>query len=102
VLSVLDDYTKAEIPERLRALLAFVEKVNYTPHDIHQVDVNTLKAVGWSDEALYDAITVCSLFNFYNRWVDATGVQDMPPSAYEMTGKRLAEDGYDPRGGRGG
>lgn len=41
-----------------------------------------LKAAGWTDEALYDAISVCALFNFYNKWIDATGVSDMPAAAY--------------------
>ena len=53
-----------------------------------------MKQAGWSEEAIYDAITVCSLFNFYNRWIDATGVQDMPAFAYDMSGKRMAERGY--------
>ena len=49
------------------------------------------------DEALYDAITVCALFKFYNTWIDATGVRDMPAFAYEMSGKRLATVGYTPK-----
>jgi len=56
--------------------------------------VDEAKRAGWTDEALYDAITVCALFNFYNRWIDATGVHDMPASAYEMSGSRLKEYGY--------
>ncbi len=57
-----------------------------------------VKAAGWSDEAIYDAVMVCALFNFYNIWVDATGVQDMPTTAYEITGKQLATEGYVPLG----
>ena len=49
---------------------------------------------GWTDEALYDAISVCALFQFYNTWTDATGVRDMTPMAYEMSGHRLATEGY--------
>ena len=30
--------------------------------------------MGWTDEAIYSAVSVCALFNFYNRWIDATGV----------------------------
>lgn len=56
--------------------------------------MDEVKQAGWSEEAIYDAITVCSLFNFYNRWIDATGVQDMPAAAYEMSGKRMAAHGY--------
>ena len=62
---------------------------------IGQEDADRVRKAGWSDEALYDAITVCSLFQFYNNWIDATGVSDMSAMAYEMSGHRLATDGYD-------
>ena len=51
---------------------------------------------GWSEEAVYDAVTVCALFNFYNTWIDGTGVGDMPAAAYEASGQRLATRGYAP------
>jgi hypothetical protein len=40
---------------------------------------------------------VCALFNFYNKWIDATGVSDMPAAAYAVSGERLATFGYVPR-----
>ena len=61
---------------------------------IDQSDVHRVRKAGWSDEALYDAITVCALFQFYNNWIDATGVSDMPAIGYEMSGRRLATEGY--------
>jgi len=61
---------------------------------IGQADVDVARKAGWSDEALYDAITVCSLFQFYNNWIDATGVSDMPALGYQMSGQRLATQGY--------
>ena len=61
---------------------------------IGQGDVDVARKAGWSDEALYDAITVCSLFQFYNNWIDATGVSDMPAIGYQMSGQRLATQGY--------
>ena len=57
-------------------------------------DIDKLRRVGWTDEAIYDAITVCALFNFYNVWIDATRVSDMPAIGYEMSGHRLATEGY--------
>ncbi len=60
---------------------------------MRQEDVTAVKAAGWSDDELYDAITVCALFNFYNKWIDATGVIDMPAAAYEASAERLAR-GY--------
>ena len=39
---------------------------------------------------------MCALFNFYNKWIDATGGGDMPAAAYAMSGQRLATLGYVP------
>ena len=92
--AILDDYMSTSISTQEKALFNFLEKVIHHSNQICQADVDLVKAAGWSDEAIYDAITVCALFKFYNTWVDATGVDDMPAFAYEMSGKRLATIGY--------
>ena len=94
VALVLKDYATAPISEAEKALFKFVTKVNRTSNQITRADVDEARKAGWSDEALYHAITVCALFNFYNRWIDATGVQDMPAFGYQMSGHRLATEGY--------
>lgn len=94
VNAVLEDFRSSRLSDELKALFAFVEKVNRTSNQIRQEDVDEVKRAGWSEEAIYDAITVCSLFNFYNRWIDATGVSDMPAESYELSGQRMAENGY--------
>ena len=92
--AVLEDHTTAPISERDRALYAFIAKANADSRSIGQSDVDAARAAGWTDEALYDAITVHALFRFYNAWIDITGVSDMPGFAYDMSGKRLATVGY--------
>ena len=77
-----------------RALYAFVKRMVHDSLSISEADVAAANAAGWSDEALYDAISVVALFQFYNAWIDASGVRDMPAFAYEMSGKRLATQGY--------
>jgi hypothetical protein len=94
VRAVLADYRTAPLAAPEKALFRFIAEVNADSTKIEQADVDKVKRAGWSEEALYDAITVCALFNFYNRWIDATGVHDMPASAYALTGKRLADRGY--------
>ncbi len=94
--AVLADYASAPISEQDRALFHLLAKVVRDSHQIGQADIDQAKQAGWSDEALYDAITVCALFKFYNTWVDSTGVGDMPAFAYDMSGKRLATMGYVP------
>ena len=90
--AVLADYRTAPIDDRDKALFAFIEKMNEQSNLVRRDDLDRLKAAGWSEEAIYDAITVCALFRFYNAWIDATGVHDLP--AYELSGKRMAAEGY--------
>lgn len=91
---MLHDYRSSALPEPEKALFAFLEKVNCHSDELTREDVERTKKAGWSDEALYDAITVCALFNFYNRWCAATGVHDLPAEEYEKAGKRVAKHGY--------
>ena len=94
--AVLEDYESAPISEREKALFGLIEQVNRTSNQLGPGDVSAVVAAGWTEEAVYDAITVCALFNFYNRWVDAAGVSDLPRAAYEASGERLATRGYIP------
>ena len=96
VEAVLEDYRTAPISDAEKALFAFLEKMNRESNRLRMEDLDEARAAGWSDEALYDAITVCALFNFYNKWIDATGVSDMPAAAYAMSGERLGTVGYAP------
>ena len=96
--AVLADWRTAPLSDKERALFGFLEKMNRESTRITMADHDALRAVGWTDEAIYDAITVCALFNFYNKWIDATGVSDMPASAYHASGERLATFGYVPPG----
>jgi hypothetical protein len=94
IQSVLNDLDTAPISDKDRTLYAFIKKMVRDSTSITHEDADVARQAGWSDEALYDAITVCSLFQFYNNWIDATGVADMPALGYEMSGHRLATQGY--------
>ncbi len=91
---MLENYETAPISDAEKALLKFVAKVNRRPDGVDLADVAEARSAGWSDEALYDAISVCALFNFYNRWIAGNGVQDMTAFGYEMSGRRIATEGY--------
>ncbi len=94
---MLKDYRTAPIGPREKALFAFIERMNRESFSLQPADIQAVIYAGWSQEAVYDAITVCALFNFYNKWIDATGVGDMPAEAYAMSGERLATGGYVPQ-----
>ena len=90
--SVLDDYRSANIDAKFAELLVLIEKAARNASSVTAADVEAVRAAGWSDEAIYDAITVCALFNFYTTWVDGSGVQDL--GDYTPSGKRMAAEGY--------
>jgi len=94
VEKVMLDPQSAPVSPSEKLLLTFIEKVNREFWKIGADDFEILKAAGWSDEAIYDAISVCALFNFYNRWVSTNGVCQMPAEALQSSGKRIAETGY--------
>ena len=77
-----------------KVLMRFVRKVNGDSYHVQPEDIEHLHEVGYTDEAIYYAITVCALFNFYNRWIDASGVHAMSDEAHAAGAKRSALYGY--------
>jgi hypothetical protein len=71
-----------------------MDRVNQESPRMSAGDFGPARTAGWTDEQLYFAITVCALFNFYNRWVDAAGVHAMSDEAHREGGKRSAAMGY--------
>jgi len=96
VWSVLRDLESSGLDEKHKALFRFINKVNRDSPRMTADDMVALRALGWDDGALYFAITVCALFNFYNRWIDASGVHALSEEAHRQGGKRLAAQGYVP------
>ncbi len=92
--SVLADLESSRLDEAHKVLFRFVDKVNHDSPRIQPADLDVARAAGWSDEALYFAITVCALFNFFNRWIDATGVHAMSDEAHREGGRRMAVGSY--------
>ena len=41
-------------------------------------DAERLRAHGWSDEAIHDAIQVIAFFNYINRVAEGVGIEDEP------------------------
>lgn len=81
--AVCRDPESAPLSPRDKALFRYLVKVNDTPAAVTRADADTARAAGWSDAALYDAVTVCAIFNFFNRWIDGLGVPDVPRELYE-------------------
>jgi alkylhydroperoxidase family enzyme len=94
VADVLHDLESSPLGEKEKVLLRFVAKVNHRSPEMTPADMQPLREAGWDDEAIYYAITVCALFNFYNRWIDASGVHALTDEGHREGGKRTAAHGY--------
>jgi alkylhydroperoxidase family enzyme len=91
---VLTDVESSPLDEQHKALFRFLDKVNHDSARITEADLDVVRAAGWTDDAIYFAITVCALFNFYNRWIDASGVHALSDEAHRQGGRRSAQSGY--------
>jgi len=92
--AVVRDMEKSALTDKEKTLFRFTEKVTHHAQEMKAEDMQPMYAAGWDDEAIYYVITICALFNFYNRWVGASGVHVLSDEAHRLAGKRSAETGY--------
>ena len=92
--AVLTDWRTAPVGPKLRATLAFLEKLTLQPAEVRPADVAPLRAAGVSDAAIEDAIHACVLFNVYDRMADSLAFHLPGPSGYAASGRSLMKRGY--------
>ena len=71
------DVDAAPVSAAERALLQFVELVTREAHRTRRADTDALRAHGWSDEQIAEAVYVIAMFAFFNRVADAFGIEPM-------------------------
>jgi alkylhydroperoxidase family enzyme len=91
---VIRDLEASSLPEKEKALLRFVGKVTLDASSITAADTEHLNQAGWDDASIFYAISACSLFNFYNRWISASGVHPVSDEAFKRLASRMAAKGY--------
>jgi uncharacterized peroxidase-related enzyme len=62
----------------VRALCDFAIKLTAAPATVGFEDADALRAFGWDDAAIHDAIQVISYFNYINRVAEGVGIEDEP------------------------
>ena len=80
--AIKDDYRKADLAPRERALCDYAVKLTRAPGAIREADLAPLRAAGLSDRDIHDAVQVISYFNYINRVADGLGTDlepEMPP-----------------------
>jgi alkylhydroperoxidase family enzyme len=91
---VLTDWRSAPVSPKVRAALAFLEKLTLTPTAVRPADVAPLRQAGVSDAGIEDAIHVCTLFNVYDRLADSMGWHLPDAAGYAASGRNLMKRGY--------
>ena len=81
VAAIIAGWRGAELDDADRALCEYAEKLTLEPATMTQEDVDGLRAVGFDDVAIHDAIQVISYFAYINRVADAIHVELEPEMA---------------------
>jgi len=91
---VLCDPENSRLDAAHKELFRYIGKLAENAASVTASDIDQLKEAGWSEEAIYDALTVAAVFRFYNTWNGGAGVQNMTPADYVHSGKVLRTLGY--------
>jgi uncharacterized peroxidase-related enzyme len=90
VAAIEDDYRKAELSPRERAILDYAVKLTVTPSQMAESDVVRLRDAALSDAEILDACQVTAYYNYVNRMADGLGVE--LEDDWEEPGSRPASD----------
>jgi uncharacterized peroxidase-related enzyme len=93
ITNALRDPASADVNPALVPVLKFVTKLTLTPTRMTQADADAVYAAGWSERALYDAIQICCLYNFMNRFVEGIGLTPIAEQ-FDMEGRMIKEGSY--------
>ena len=70
-----EDYRSAPIDGATRALLDFAVMVTRDATKVTPRDLDALRAQGFRDEDILDAVEIIGFFNYYARMANALGVE---------------------------
>jgi uncharacterized peroxidase-related enzyme len=79
------DSRRAGLDERTTAMLDYAAKITTRPVECNEADIERLRSVGFSDQAIWDIIETAAMYNFTNRIASASGM--LPNREYHMIGR---------------
>ncbi len=94
--AVKEDWRKAGLAPRDALLCEYAEKLTRAPAECGAADVAALRAAGFDDRAIHDAVQVIAYFNYINRVADALGTD--PEEFFPGGSKGPVAIGGAPRG----
>ncbi|HTQ80514.1 MAG TPA: peroxidase-related enzyme [Thermoanaerobaculia bacterium] len=95
VEQVRKDFERADISEKLKALLAIAGKVQEDGKKVAAEDIERARQEGATDREIHDTVLIAAAFCMYNRYVDGLGTwQPQEAGFYSTVGRQIAEHGY--------
>ena len=89
------DPEKAEVSDKLKALLNIAGKVQQSGKLVTSEDVARARLQGATDKEIHDTVLIAAAFCMYNRYVDGLATpQPREREAYREMGERMAHEGY--------
>ena len=73
--ALLEEPEDSGTDPQLTAVLVYLRKLTLSPAKITDADARAVLATGVSEQALFDAISICGLFNLMNRIVEGCGIE---------------------------
>ncbi len=70
---IVQDYRRAGLAPRERAICDYVIKITRTPVECSEADIAALMAHGLTQDDVYDVIQTAAIYNFNNRVASAAG-----------------------------
>lgn len=95
VLESLTDISVEAVDDQMQVMLVFARKLTLQPAHISIQDIASVKARGWSDQAIEDAICVVSTFALVNRLVNGIGIA-ATDDHFQQVGGMVSKQGYAP------
>jgi uncharacterized peroxidase-related enzyme len=95
VQQLVDELETADVPEKMKPILRYAEKLTRDPRGVSKADAAAVLAAGWDETALYHTVAVTALFNLMNRLVEGLGIE-LEPAYVKPAAQRLADRGYLP------
>ena len=70
---IAQDYRRAGLDPKTRAMLDYAIKITRTPVECDEADIEKLRSLGFGLDDVYDIITTASVYNYNNRVAEAAG-----------------------------
>lgn len=93
--AVKDDFTTADISEKMKALLAIAKKVQKKARSVNPQDIAKARKQGATDREIHDTVLIAAAFCLYNRYVDGLGTwAPVNQEVYDAMGQQISAHGY--------